>query len=94
MQFKVFEKDIEVNGQTVNSIVSGFKTFKVLASKFLLDEGIGEKDSDGMVKLDLDSWYSQEAWLKAFESIAEKVGDSILFQIGLSIPESAKFPPF
>jgi len=39
MQFKVFEKNIEVNGQTVYSIVDGFKNFKAMASKFLLQEG-------------------------------------------------------
>lgn len=43
-QFKVIEKGIKVNGTTIHSVVDGFGNFKSLAIKFLLDEGIGEKD--------------------------------------------------
>lgn len=94
MQFIPFEKNIEVNGQTVNSIMDGFSLFKKIPSKYLLREGIGKVDGDGIVKLDPDAWYSQEAWLKAFENISKEVGDSTLHKIGLKIPENAQFPPF
>ncbi len=94
MQFKPFEKNIEVNGQTVYAIVDGFRVIKALAYKHLSDAGIGDVEKDGSVKIRLDAWYSQEAWLKAFESISKGVGSSVLFQIGLSIPKNAKFPPW
>lgn len=93
MQFQPFEKGIEVNGQTVYAIVDGFKAFKSLASNYLLEQNIGKKDPGGII-INPDAWYSQEAWLKAFENIAKKVGDSTLIQIGQSIPKNAKFPPW
>jgi len=94
MQFKPFEKNIEVNGQTVHAIVDGFRLVKTLAFKHLSAAGIGEVEKDGAVKIDPSSWYSQEAWLKAFESISKEVGSSVLYQIGLAIPQNAKFPPW
>jgi len=94
MQFKTFEQGIEVNGQTVYAIVDGFKLFKAIAARFLLENEIGEEVEGGDIKIIPEKWYSQEAWLKAFESIAKKVGESVLFQIGLAIPENAKFPPW
>ena len=94
MQFKSFEEGIEVNGQTVYSIVAGFKNFKSMATKYLLENGIGEKDEDGYIVVNPEEWYLQDAWLKAFESIACEIGDMALFQIGLAIPKNAKFPPW
>lgn len=94
MQFKIFEKGIDVNGPTVYSIVDGFSLFKSLPSKYLLNVGIGEEGQDGIVKIDPEKWYSQESWLKAFENIANSVGHSTLYKIGLKIPENAIFPPW
>lgn len=94
MQFLSFEKGIEVNGQTVYAIVDGFKLIKSLAYKHLKEAGVGEVEKDESVKINPATWYSQEAWLKAFESISKDVGDSVLYQIGLAIPRNAKFPPW
>ena len=94
MQFKPFEKGIEVNGQTVYAIVDGFKLIKALAHSHLKSVGIGEGDPGISFKIDPNGWYSQEAWLKSFESISTNVGKTVLYQIGLAIPENAKFPPW
>lgn len=94
MQFKAFEPGIEVNGQTVFAFIDGFKRFRSLASKHLLGNGIGKATTDGYVEIVPDDWYSQEAWLAAFEAIAKSVGDPVLFTIGLAIPSNAKFPPW
>jgi len=91
MQFKAFEDGIEVNGTTVHSVVDGFGNFKTLAKLHLLDVGIGET-IDGEFKVELEGWYPQSSWLKAFERIAKEIGDSPLKQIGLKIPENAIFP--
>lgn len=92
MQFKAFEPGIEVNGQTVWAIVDGFIS-KTTPSRILLEEGIGEPGSDGIVKIDPAGWYSQAGWLRAFERIARTMGDNMLFNIGKRIPENAIFPP-
>lgn len=87
MQFKPFEPGIEVNGQTVFAIVDGFGIVKSLSRSHLRDAGLEEE-------IDLEGWYSQEKWLKAFESIAKIYGDNTLFQIGATIPKNAAFPPW
>src|SRR4051812_37164142 len=94
MQFKPFEPAVEVNGQTVWSIVDGFTLFKQLPSKILLEEGIGKRGDKDLVEIDKNGWYSQAAWLKAFERISTAVGHHVLFNIGLKIPENAIFPPW
>jgi hypothetical protein len=100
MQYKPFEKGIEVIGQTVYAIVDGINSFKgissfkKLAPKHLLAVGIGEKDGHEGIKIDPAAWYSQEEWLKAFESIGNEVGVAVLYEIGQVIPKNAKFPPW
>lgn len=94
MQFKAFEPGIEVNGQTVYAIVDGFRITKQLPSKILLGEGIGRAGKDGMVEIDPAGWYSQEAWLRAFEQISASLGPHLLESIGHRIPENASFPPW
>jgi hypothetical protein len=76
---------VEVNGETVLSVVDGMGAFKNRALKILEDNGIsGPKPGE---------WYAQQNWLNAFKEIAEKLGDKTLFSIGKSIPRNAQFPP-
>jgi hypothetical protein len=76
---------VEVNGETVYAIVDGMGGFKAKATKILEDNGIHDP-KPGL-------WYSQQAWLNAFKTISEQVGNSTLYSIGQKIPENAKFPP-
>jgi len=93
MQFKAFEPNIEVNGPTVYSIVTGLGYFTNLSRRFYSEVGIGTVVNKELV-IDMNGWYSQAAWLAAFEKIANTVGDRVLFNIGLSVPANAKFPPW
>jgi hypothetical protein len=92
MQFRPFEAGIEVNGQTVYSIVDGFGHLKATAVRMLLEEGIGEPGEGDEIRLLPDGWYSQEAWLRVFERIAARIGSTMLHSIGLAIPRNAIFP--
>jgi hypothetical protein len=94
MEYKPFAPGIEVNGQTVYSVVDGFGTFRRVAEQFLVDEGIGSYDGLRMYALDMEGWYPQDRWLRAFEQVANKVGQSVLFDIGRRIPLNAQFPPW
>jgi hypothetical protein len=91
VQFRAFEPGIDVNGQTVWAIVDGFQS-RQTPSRILVEEGIGTLGPDGVVQLDRDGWYSQEAWLRAFEKIFKALGGRALFNIGQRIPENAIFP--
>jgi len=93
MQFKSFEPNIEVNGQTVYSILDGMGNYKKIGEKILCECGIGSIVNENYI-LEIDGWYPQDLWLNAFKEIAKKIGDSTLKKIGISIPENAKFPPW
>jgi hypothetical protein len=76
---------VEVNGETIYSIIDGMGVFKTTAIKILSENGIADPKPG--------QWYSQQSWLNAFKNISEKVGESTLYNIGQKIPENAKFPP-
>jgi hypothetical protein len=84
-QFKAFNDKVEVNGQTVLSVVGGMGAFHNAALRILKENGIDNPARD--------QWYHQQAWLNAFKQIYESIGESTLYSIGRSIPESAEFPP-
>jgi hypothetical protein len=85
-QFVAFNPTVEVNGETVLSIVNGMEMFKKEAFDILKTNGI-DNPKPGL-------WYPQQAWLNAFKTISEKLGANTLFLIGKKIPESAQWPPF
>jgi hypothetical protein len=87
MQFKSFEPGIEVNGQTILSVVKGASVFEQTARKFLANNGLADVKDRG------DAWYPQQAWLDTFAEIQNTVGRQTVFLIGKKIPESAEFPP-
>lgn len=86
-QFCAFEPGIEVNGQTILSVVKGAGVFEQTARKFLAKHGLVDVEDRG------DKWYSQQAWLDTFKDIQTIVGRQTVYLIGKKIPESAIFPP-
>lgn len=84
-QFIPFAPHVEVNGQTVLSVVNALPAGQETRREILVRNGIENPDSS--------QWYSQEAYLNAFKELADKVGPHTLFAIGKSIPEHAAFPP-
>ena len=85
---KAFEASstlVEVNGETVLSIVAGMGTSSSRATRILAKHGL-EDPKPG-------TWYNQQRWLDAFKEIAETVGPNTLYRIGMQIPAHAKFPP-
>ena len=83
--FKAYEPTVEVNGETVLSIVDGMGAFKERALKTLAACGI-PNPVPGL-------WYPQQSWLDAFRIISDTIGPNTLRSIGLKIPENARFPP-
>ena len=84
-QFKAFAPGVEVNGQTVLSVVEGMGTFKQFSLQILAANGITDPRPG--------QWYPQQSWLDSFKDIGKKVGEATLFQIGAQIPENAAWPP-
>ena len=84
-QFIAFDPKVEVNAETVLSIVDAMKGFETLAKQILSKNGIDDPKPG--------QWFKQQAWLDSFKEISAKLGASTLFNIGKAIPENAKFPP-
>lgn len=84
-QYQAINPKVEVNGQTVLTIVNAMGSMKSLALKILSENGINDPQPEG--------WYLQQYWLNAFKQIAEKIGINTLRVIGTSIPKNAEFPP-
>ena len=84
-EYVAFNESVEVNGQTILSVLDGMAGFESSAKQILAENGI--KD------IVIDKWYSQQAWLNAFKTIAQRIGNATLTKIGRSIPENAQWPP-
>lgn len=84
-QFQAFSQSVTVNGPTVLSIVDAMGSFKDSALKILARHGIQNPTAAG--------WYSQQAFLDAFQEIFKSIGVKTLYLIGQSIPKNANFPP-
>lgn len=83
--FVAMSDGVEVNGETVNSIVAGMRGFRSRAQEILSKHGIVDP-KPGM-------WYSQQDWLDSFKEISTSLGPNTLYAIGTQIPENANFPP-
>ena len=83
-QFIAINKDVEVNKQTVLSIVNSMEKSKDVRLNILLKNGINPEEKE---------WFNQQKWLDAFKNISDKLGDMNLFLIGKAIIENAQFPP-
>ncbi len=85
-QFIPFDDNAMVNGSTVMATINAFP-------KFMREVGVEMLQNNGIDHLTDDGWYPQKKWLDTFKEISIKFGENTLFQIGKSIPDSAKFPP-
>ena len=84
-EFIAYDPRVEVNGQTILSVVEGIPEYKEFA--------LGVLEKNGIRRIRRGSWHSQQGWLNAFKDIAEEIGGFTLYAIGRNIPDSADWPP-
>ena len=70
VEFKAFRDKVEVNGETVLSVVAGMGVFKEAALLVLHKNGIENPQPR--------EWYHQQNWLDSFKEIADKIGQKTL----------------
>jgi hypothetical protein len=92
MQTWNFEPGIEFSGGMLDAIVEAFKLFPSVATRRLVNHGIGTLRGKDVV-IDRQAWYPIESWLAAFDGFAETVGPRALQQIGQHVPKYAAVPP-
>jgi hypothetical protein len=83
---------VEVLGANLQAILDGFGSFSVIASRVLLDSGLGT-EKDGVAHFQKDKWYPLNPILEAFERITQGFGVYTLRQVGSAVPKNALFPP-
>lgn len=93
MRSRIDCKQFQVLGANLQIVIDGFGSFTVLASKLLLEEGLGTADRSGMVKFEPREWYPLDRWLKTLERVEKEFGAALLNQSGMTTPKHAVFPP-
>ncbi len=83
-QFIAQNSNVEVNKQTVLSIVNSMEKSKDVRLDILIRNGINPEEKE---------WFNQQKWLNAFKDISDKLGQMNLFLIGKAIIDNAQFPP-
>lgn len=90
VQYRAFEPGIEILGAAVMAMVGGFGPLHSIVDRMMCRAGLVDCAIEPGV--DIDAWYSQQAWLDALREIDEEFGTEILFNIGAEIPNNAVFP--
>lgn len=87
--YEAFDQDVEINGQTVLAVVE-----KAMGkfSEAYRDRAIAALAEEGIVDPSAADWYSQQAWLNAFETIADDLEPHILDRLGEQLPVVAEWP--
>jgi hypothetical protein len=86
-------KQYQVLGSNLQSIMGGFGSFTLIASKFLLSEGIGTADETMMAQFEPQQWYPLDRFLRVFDRIHAEFGNYTLRQVGIHVPKTAALPP-
>jgi hypothetical protein len=87
-------ENIQVLGSNLSNVLNAFGSFQILASRIMLEEGLGTESADGIVQFERDQWYPVSRWLATLQRVSREYGEFILGQAGLAVPKNAVFPPF
>jgi hypothetical protein len=87
--YEAFDEDVEVHGRTVLAVVDDAlarfsESYRRTAREALAENGVADPSPD--------EWYPQQAWLNAFEVIADELEPHILDRLGEQIPDAADWP--
>jgi hypothetical protein len=86
-------KNYQVIGRSIQSIMAAFGSFTLVASKFLLEEGIGTPDETMVAQIDPDAWYPLDRWVRVFDRVHGEFGNFTVRQVGMQIPKHVQIPP-
>lgn len=87
--YEAFDRDVEVNGQTVRTIVEeGMGRF----TDAYRERAVAALAEEGVTDPTPGEWYPQQAWLNAFETIADQLQPHVLDRLGEQLPGIADWP--
>ncbi|HYO56369.1 hypothetical protein [Archangium sp.] len=87
-------ENIQVLGSNLSNVLNAFGSFQLLASRIMVEEGLGAESVDGILQFERDRWYPLSRWLATFNRIGREYGEAMLGQVGLAVPKNSVFPPF
>lgn len=88
-EYEAFDPAVEVHGQTIRTVIDDALARFSAEYQQLARDALAE---NGVVDLSPDEWYPQQAWLNAFEILAEETEPHILDRLGEQIPDVADWP--
>jgi hypothetical protein len=86
-------KDFQILGANMQAIMGGFGSFTLIASKFLINAGIGTPDENMIAQFEPAKWYPLDRVLKVFDDIQKEFGNFTLTQVGMHVPKVSPLPP-
>lgn len=86
-------KGFQTLGANMQCFMGAFGSFTMIASKFLLSEGIGTPDENMIAQFEPSTWYPVEGILRVIDRIQSEFGAFTLRQAGMMIPKMAPLPP-
>jgi len=92
MEFRAFEPGIEVHGESLKWVLSGFKLMPATGLKFLSRFRLTTWGADGKPAFDATAWFPLEAWLECFEAIQRDIGANLIFEIGKNLGTNGEYP--
>lgn len=85
MNPRPYPSGIEVSGGNILSMLAAMGPFRKRGEQLLAEQGIRNVTAE--------EWYPLEAYVRALETIGERMGPNTLFQIGKQIPDHVMLPP-
>jgi len=85
MNARPYPPSFQVSGGNILSMLSAMGPFRKRGEQLLSEQGIESVSAE--------AWYPLEGYVRALETIGEKMGPNTLFQIGKKIPDHIMLPP-
>lgn len=89
VSYEAFDQGVEIKGQTVLAVV---REAMGRFSEEYQDRAMAALEEEGIVDPAPDEWYPQQAWLNAFETIADDLEPHVLDRLGEQLPSVAEWP--
>lgn len=87
--YEPFDPDVEVYGETILAVLDEAMARFSAEHKEHAERALAEY---GLDDANADDWYPQQAWLDAFETVAESLEPHVLDRLGEQIPDVADWP--
>jgi hypothetical protein len=94
MKLTDVKSNVEVSGNSLNSMLSGFGTFRSLAQRKIVDAGLVPRPSTpGTFTVDPTTWLPLRRVLDVFNEVGREIGGDVLLRVGRGVIDNAVFPP-